>query len=297
VARGLKIGLAVAALTTPVPGNAQGQVGENRPPGTPLRVSPADGHRFKHGEAQRFTVAVFDPDLDPYTARVTVRDADTQAVEFQGDTHAAPSGVQATAVAAPPLPPGTYTWSARATDVRGAVGPESASATFEVGQPAAAGAGGVVGDLDYDEPGLPRIACAPTSFDVDAQAGAALVDVVVSGFAGPLTLTGSGESPCEDATLGFGTLTLTGAGVAPNGAQISCPVVQGPYTRVGSELVATLTGECIVNGFDTGPLTWTYSVQAVPVSTGAGTTAPITRTTFNGTFAVRSLLTGGGSEI
>ncbi len=270
---------------------------ESAPPGAPLPVAPADGHRFKHGEAQRFTVAAFDPDLEPYTATVTVRDADTQAQVFHGDTHPAPSGVPATAVAVPPLLPGRYSWSARATDIRGATGPESESLTFEVGPPATVGAGTVVATLDYDPPGLPRIACGPTRFDLAGQAGAAVFDVVVSGFAGLLSVTGHGASSCEDAALGAGTLTLSAHGVGPSGSRLLCDSVTGPYRRVGTQLVATLSGGCLVNGFDTGPLTWTFGVETPPLDTGPGTTAPITRTRFDGGFAVRSLLgTGGGPE-
>lgn len=296
--RGSRVGLIAMALIALGSGEASGQVGENRPPGAPLHVSPSDGHRFNHGEPQRFTVAVVDPDLEPYTATVTVRDASTEEPVFEGRTHVAPSGSRATTAVLPPLPPGRYTWSARATDVRGAAGQPSASWTVEVGPPAASGGGVSHGTLEYAEPGLPKLACRTTRFDVTAEGPVAFADVVFSGFAGTVQVTGTGGASCEDMALGLGSMTLTLDGVGPSGSRLSCPAVEGPYTRAGTSLVATLTGDCEVNGFPAGRLKWTYSVQTAPLDGAGGATVPVTRTTFDGAFVIRSLvLTESGPEI
>lgn len=277
-------------LSSALAGTASAQVPANNPPGAPALVSPSDGYRFDYGDAQRFTVAAIDPDNDLYSATVTVLDATTQAEVFRAETPPAPSGGRAEAVALPPLPPGRYVWSAHAADVFGAVGPESPSAGFEVGAPAVVGAGGVAGELDYAAPGVPPGPCVPTHFDVRAHSAAAVIDVAFAGYAGPVELRGTGSSSCEDITVGRGTMTLSADGEGPSGAVLSCPVVQGSYTRAGTAFVAELTGGCSVNNFPTGQLTWVYSTQAVAREPGGGVTVASREMTLHGAFTTRSLL-------
>lgn len=109
----------------------------NSAPGTPTLVSPTSGRQLNAGERQDFLINATDADGDPYTGTVTIRDATTGAVVGTVATGLAPSGQNSMGTATPPLPTGSYTWSAHVTDAKGAAGPESGSQSFGVlaGQP------------------------------------------------------------------------------------------------------------------------------------------------------------------
>ncbi|HEX9767153.1 MAG TPA: hypothetical protein VGA36_10350 [Nitriliruptorales bacterium] len=109
----------------------------NDPPGAPTLVSPVDGHGFGAAEPQVFTVRATDPDGDVYVGEVTVRNAFTNQVVTSFATAPAASGSDSTGTAEVPLEPGSYTWSATASDPAGSGqdGPASASRSFAVEQP------------------------------------------------------------------------------------------------------------------------------------------------------------------
>lgn len=88
----------------------------NYPPGAPTMVSPPAGHTFTFADTQQFTIQATDAEGDPYQGRIRVTDAATNLVVATYFTTRAPSGTPATAVAVPPLPAGSYTWVADATD-------------------------------------------------------------------------------------------------------------------------------------------------------------------------------------
>lgn len=261
----------------------------NRPPHAPALLSPADDHTFEHGEPQVFALSAVDPDGDPYTALVTVRDAVTGDEEMTVETSPAPSGGSTRAVALLPLKEGSYTWSAHGIDVFGAVGDESDSRTVHVGRPAVAGAGDLHGDLGYTSSGIPPGPCVPTEFEMDARSEAAVVDAAITGFVGELDIDGAGSAPCEDLMVGAGELTLDVSGVGPTNSTLSCPHLSGSFLRIGTSFTAELTGECEINEFATGPTTWSIAAQIASDEVGGGVTTSIRQATLAGSFTVRSL--------
>lgn len=112
-------------------------VAPNAAPAAPTLVSPPDGEFFSTGEPQVFVVRATEPDGDPYTGRVTVRDLGG-IVRATFDTSPAPSGQDSRGTPVPPLPAGSYTWTATATDALGLPGLPSASRSFAVGNRAPA---------------------------------------------------------------------------------------------------------------------------------------------------------------
>lgn len=105
---------------------------EDHRPSTPVLLAPADGAEMPFGEPHRFRVNATDPDVDPYRAVVTVSDAATSEVVAGFETLPAPSGVDSTGTPDAPLPPGSYTWTATAVDVRGLEGPAALPVSFTV---------------------------------------------------------------------------------------------------------------------------------------------------------------------
>jgi alpha-tubulin suppressor-like RCC1 family protein/subtilisin family serine protease len=98
----------------------------NHAPGAPTQVSPRDGYHFGMGEAQTFTIQATDPDGDAYTGTVIVRNWDRSQVVATFNTSSAASGSNSSGAPPTPLPADSYRWTAYATDVKGAQGPESA---------------------------------------------------------------------------------------------------------------------------------------------------------------------------
>jgi len=104
------------------------------PPGAPNPVSPTDGHVFGVSEPQVFTLVATDPEDDAYVGEVMVRNAFTDAIVTRFDTTLAASGTESRGTPVPPLEPGSYTWTARATDPAGSrrYGLESAERSLTV---------------------------------------------------------------------------------------------------------------------------------------------------------------------
>lgn len=103
----------------------------NNPPLAPTLLSPAPAASFSPDDVQAFTAVSNDAQGDPYTTTITIRSPGGATVaSYTGAV--APSGQPSRGVAAPPLAIGNYTWSARATDVRGVSGPESARRAISV---------------------------------------------------------------------------------------------------------------------------------------------------------------------
>ncbi|HVF73690.1 MAG TPA: hypothetical protein VM938_01470 [Acidimicrobiales bacterium] len=109
----------------------------NYPPGVPTLVSPPAGHAFAPTDTQQFVIQATDPESDRYTGRIRVTDTATNLVVGTYFTPQAASGAEATAPAVPPLPPGSYTWVADATDDVSPTGygPASAPRTLTVTSP------------------------------------------------------------------------------------------------------------------------------------------------------------------
>jgi archaellum component FlaG (FlaF/FlaG flagellin family) len=172
-------------------------------PPTVTLVSPADGHTFGRDEPQAFTVRPADPQGDP--SKVTVLVDGEPACE----TPVALSGEESSCVAAPPLDPGDHTWSAYATDLRGAQGAQAPARAFSVSDNARPDAPELVspnegGGFEREEPQVFSVSYA----DPDGDAGS--VEVFVDS-----------EVVCRTAPV-------------PSGATSSCtaapPVEPGTYS-------------------------------------------------------------------
>lgn len=136
-------------------------------------------------------------------------------------------------------------------------------------------------------------------------------NTVISGFAGPVSMTGHGGSDglrnCENYSSGAGVLTVALQGYNEmTESKLDCrddypnqdPVAKeksasltGRYTRVFSTMTVILSGRCLVNDFATGPVTFVASIQAVPgdpvpddPSGGEGITRSVTTLHTTGTF-------------
>ena len=157
-----------------------------------------------------------------------------------------------------------------------------------------AGAGVASGSLTFTNAGgLPPVGapCVPTTFNVSSTlSGAVVVSTVIVGYAGLITLSGSGASLCENATLGSGSLSLAATGVGLNPAnRISCPSLRGSFVRLLAEATVVIAGSCTVNGIATANITFVAEVTFAPGTVGtAGITTPITNALFQGAFAVTS---------
>lgn len=257
------------------------------PPSTPTLLSPPPGWVFEPTDPQIFTVNAVDPDGDPYSSFITVRNS-TGVVRVITTAPAA-SGAPTSTPAVPPLPPGGYEWSAQAVDASGGLSGATGWSPFSVAAPATAGGGAFVGELAY-RPGLAHGSCAATSFDVGAQAAAAVLNVAVSGFVGPVGLTGSGTSPCESFALGgTGTMALRLQGRGPTDSHIVCDI-SGPYTRAAVVLTAALRGGCVVNGLSAHGVAVRIGAIVAPESpVGGGVIVPLQTARLAGTFAVAPL--------
>ena len=122
-----------------------------------------------------------------------------------------------------------------------------------------AGAGPLVATVTYTEGGIPIAphgCVAGATWNLAATSVAVVVQLVNDEYAGPLTITASGSSPCADSVLDFGavpTAALTGND-SLNGSTIACGTspaggpLTGQYFRVGLDLVLSLQGDCSING-------------------------------------------------
>jgi RHS repeat-associated protein len=103
----------------------------NQAPIVPTLLAPAPAKAFSTDDPQLFSVVSNDAEGDPYTATISIRNTATGATT-SFTTGPAQSGRNAEGSPAPPLPVGDYTWTARATDVKGANGPTSGTRALSV---------------------------------------------------------------------------------------------------------------------------------------------------------------------
>ncbi len=149
------------------------------------------------------------------------------------------------------------------------------------------GAGSATGAVSFAAPGVPKTGdpCAATSFSLSGSSEAFAINTVITGYAGPVTLTGSGSSTCESTSAASGLLTLTASGTGPTGSTVQCTSLTGGYTRVATDVIAQLGGTCVVNNYP-ARVTFVFRGQFVPTGVGAGVTTSIRTATFAGGFAV-----------
>lgn len=103
----------------------------NSAPEGPWLVEPRNGYAFSSGEDQTFWTQAWDYENDAWGAQITVRDSTSNDVV---DEFVIPSSNGFDAVGTPltPLPPGDYSWTAVATDAKGASSDESDPEFFSV---------------------------------------------------------------------------------------------------------------------------------------------------------------------
>lgn len=151
------------------------------------------------------------------------------------------------------------------------------------------GGGALLGNVFFNGSGVPKAGdpCVSTSFTLSGTAPGAVVNTVLTGHAGPITLTGSGgSSNCETTGLGAGTLTVAAHGVGPTGSRIDCNSLTGGFIRIGTEVQVSVTGNCVINQFAAGTVTFLAVVQFVPTNPGGGVTTSVTTAAFAGNFVV-----------
>lgn len=277
--------LIAAAVVGPAP--AAALVGE--PPAAPTLLTPPPGWVFPFGAVQLFSVIASDPENEPYTAFITVRNAGDGSVARVFATHASPSSVKASGVPLPPLPPlppGGYSWSAQAMDATGGLSPESTSSWFSVATPRSAGAGVLFGTVHYGGAGVSHGSCTSTAFHLQATSAGVIVHGSLVGFVGPMSVWGSGSSSCENAAYGAGTLTLTLEGIGPTESALRCSAVTGTYLRVAAVLTIQVQGGCTVNQFAAQNVRFTAALLFTPIEPGGGVVRPIHQADMEGPYAV-----------
>jgi hypothetical protein len=194
--------------------------------------------------------------------------------------------------------------------------PRLAGADDPVVEPMNTGGGETMGAMTYVGNPLPKIlALCSTGLTfklgdgVDPPAGqeddgwtseAFVFNTVISGYAGPVKITGGGNSDtsCESYSLGGGVMTVELKGYNDlTESKLDCRNIGDPtkstpltgrYTRVLSDMTVILTGRCLVNGFATGQVTFVARLQAVPGDTAGteGVTKSVRSLTTTGVFAL-----------
>lgn len=289
----------------------------NNAPTAPTLLTPAPGGGVNGSVGQFFTVLATDPNGDLYSVVITVSGTPNIGGSFSTffETNTVPSNQEATGTPTLPIPPGSYTWSATATDVHydatestvsvlpgttvtpaalsELTGPASASQAFTVSVPPTFGAGEVNGDVSFMDPGLPPLGapCSETDFTVTGN----LVDPTVNGSAGvvfniagneyigSLVISGTGHGDCANASAGSGSLTITGIGTGEGGS-IRCDV-NGHFVRVLSHVDLALPGTCTVNSLPVANVMFRSEVEFRP-DPGQGVSSPVTHAIFAGYFSL-----------
>ncbi|MDQ3756877.1 MAG: hypothetical protein M3394_03405 [Actinomycetota bacterium] len=236
------------------------EVGPNHAPSAPVLLSPTDGATLRRN-GNEFSISVLDIDGDIVVGTVVVLRNGVEAARIA--TAPPTSGVQS-GVLPTTLSEGSYTWYAEAVDVHGARSERSPAASFQVGPPPTGGGGAVVGSVTYDSPGLPPGTCEPLTSSISLTSALAVVNSAIVGYAGPADLAGTTTSSCESVPFAFGRLVLDITDTGATESSLTCHDLAGPYTRVGSTLVVTLSGGCKVNDFSISQVAVVATVELVP---------------------------------
>lgn len=263
------------------------------PPSTPTLITPPDGAVIRPNVATQFAVRLSDPDIEPLVGEVTIRQ-NNQVVTTFTTSPTVPFATSTSTGTPGILPPGTYTWSARARDPVGLWSPESAERTFTVVAGGTLGGGPLRGGMSYDDSGVVPATwpCTPIEFDLSASSPvAATANLGIIGYVGPVSVTGRGESDCETVAGGSGSMSLDLSGFQSlTESEIDCMNLRGAYVRTATDLRVTVEGSCTMNAFTTDPLVLTFVFEAVPPTgpAGVGVTRPLHRWSLEGAFAVTS---------
>lgn len=163
-------------------------------------VAPPTGQSWTHNDAQTFSVTATDPEADTFSAEVVVTpDGGGPAVTFTTGTVL--SGQTASVTASPALPPGAYSWQARACDSLGTCSTATAARTLTVLDNRAPS----VALVSPAEGGIWGYNAAQTftvnGVDPDADAYTAEVVVTPSGGGADRTATSAATGSGQDASV------------------------------------------------------------------------------------------------
>lgn len=155
------------------------------------------------------------------------------------------------------------------------------------------GGGAVIGTVAFGGDGLPPVGapCEATSYSVQGSSTGFVLNTVLAAFLGTVTITGTGAGGCENATLGSGDLTLAVNGVGVTDPQniLSCPTLEGGYTRTVADVTVVVGGRCSINGHDAGRVSFVARLTFTPQGNGAGLTSRVQTAQFSGAFAVATV--------
>lgn len=149
--------------------------------------------------------------------------------------------------------------------------------------------GGVVrGTIAYAPVPLPAVGapCRPTSFSLDAESVGAGANSVISGYVGPIAVTGTGSSPCEYMTIGEGTVALNLTGRNDLGSELECAGLAGRWTRTLTDLTVQVSGSCTVNRYGAGVVLVVMRLQSLPNGVGGGVLTSVSSATAAGMFTI-----------
>ena len=150
------------------------------------------------------------------------------------------------------------------------------------------GGGSVTGTVAFTNTGGVPVATAPcrgTTFTLSGRATGIVLNTVLSGHAGDITLSGGGGSTCENAGTAAGTsLTINAIGVGPTGSRVSCSLA-GSFVRVAAAVLVDVSGSCSVNYHPAGRVRFLAEVVFTP-TVGDGITSNIRAASFAGAFSV-----------
>lgn len=279
--------MTIAAVGSIPVGAANGttrDVGANDPPHPPALLSPSDGATLHRVGNAPFSISAVDPQGNPYTGTVVIRNAALDEVT-RFPTSPAVSGGVSLGMLSEPLTAGAYTWTAVAEDVFGATSEPSTSRSFTVAPAPSVGGGAVIGSVEFAPPGIPPAVCEPSSSTWHMDSAAAVFNTVLVGFAGRITVGGTGSSGCESSRFGDGIVALAISGFGPAQSTISCSL-DGSYMRVAAALVLNLSGECKINNHPVSRVTVVTSLSFVSTTVGGGVTTRTQKAAITGEFVV-----------
>lgn len=154
-------------------------------------------------------------------------------------------------------------------------------------RPPNVGGGPIVGSVVFDGDGVPAVdaPCAPTQFRFDGSSASAWVNGSGTAYAGPLSITATGGSDCENAETGAGAITVAASGSNAVGS-VACGPLTGTVARTLSDVLVIVTGDCVVNGVEAIRVRFVAKGEFVPLTPGAGVDAPVTEAAFAGSFVI-----------
>lgn len=110
------------------------------------------------------------------------------------------------------------------------------------------GGGVAEGSIAFDPPVQLGGGCRATDFTISGSSQTVVLNTVVTAYAGPVELSGTGRDNCPSGLSQSGAFELTATGETPNASTLDCDL-DGTYTRLGTLASVTTSGTCVVNGF------------------------------------------------